>query len=111
MYVFWLPTRYEGRFLCKSYTRAFANRPNSQVFVTVDALIFTLISLVPQLIKRFGCCSDGETAAGGPNGELCDERRECKNDHSPFGCCPDGFTFAQGPKKQGCFSCPPEVRF
>ena len=105
MYVFGLRTGTKVGF--------YANRTLVQIVqtLTVDALIFMLISLVPQLIKRFGCCSDGETAAGGPKGELCDERRDCKSDHSPFGCCPDGFTFAQGPKKQGCFSCPPEVRF
>ena len=33
--------RNEGWFLCKSYTRE--NRPNSQVFVTVDALICTCL--------------------------------------------------------------------
>lgn len=58
-------------------------------------------------VDRFGCCSDGETEAGGPDGEGCDENKLCEN--SQFGCCPDDRTFAQGPKKQGCFTCPEEV--
>ena len=57
---------------------------------------------------RFGCCTDGETPSGGPNGENCDENKLCKN--SKFGCCPDDRTFSQGPHKQGCFECPEEVR-
>ena len=57
---------------------------------------------------RFGCCSDGETAASGPEGDGCDENRECGA--GPFGCCPDGVTFSQGPKNQGCFECPEEVK-
>ena len=57
---------------------------------------------------RFGCCSDGETPAGGPDGEGCDENKQCAN--SKFGCCPDKVTFAQGPSKQGCFECPDQVR-
>lgn len=58
--------------------------------------------------SRFGCCSDGETAASGPDGQGCDENKSCEN--GPFGCCPDKRTFAQGPHKQGCFECPEEVR-
>jgi hypothetical protein len=57
---------------------------------------------------RFGCCSDGETPANGPDGEGCDENRQCSA--GKFGCCPDKVTFAQGPNKQGCFECPEEVR-
>ena len=56
---------------------------------------------------RFGCCSDGETPADGPDDEGCEEKQNCKT--GPFGCCPDGKTFSQGPKKQGCFKCPEEV--
>ena len=59
--------------------------------------------------QRFGCCSDGETPADGPDEEGCDEKQDCKT--GLFGCCPDGSTFAQGPKKQGCFECPKEVLF
>ena len=58
---------------------------------------------------RFGCCSDGETPASGPEGDGCDENRECGA--GPFGCCPDGVTLSQGPKNQGCFECPEEVKF
>ena len=57
---------------------------------------------------RFGCCSDGETAASGPEGGGCDANRECGA--GSFGCCPDGVTFSQGPKNQGCFECPEEVK-
>ncbi len=57
---------------------------------------------------RFGCCSDGETPSGGPEGAGCDDARNCTS--GPFGCCPDGNTWAQGPKSQGCFKCPEEVR-
>ena len=57
---------------------------------------------------RFGCCSDGETPAPGPEGEGCDEaRHNCTL--GPFGCCPDGKTWSQGPLDQGCFKCPEEV--
>ena len=64
---------------------------------------------------RFGCCSDGETPADGPEDEGCEERQDCKNygpqnKYEGFGCCPDGKTLAQGPKNQGCFlNCPEEV--
>ena len=71
--------------------------------------LFTFGSLYSSSIWliRFGCCSDGETPASGPDGEGCDENKLCEN--GPFGCCPDERTWAQGPKKQGCFECPPEV--
>ena len=64
--------------------------------------------------QRFGCCSDGETAAEGPDEEGCEEKQDCNNfgddkTYPGFGCCPDGKTFAQGPKNQGCFECPEEV--
>ena len=58
--------------------------------------------------RRFGCCSDGETAASGADGEGCDENKLCAV--GPFGCCPDGRTWKQGPSNQGCFECPEEVR-
>ena len=66
-------------------------------------------------VYRFGCCSDGETPADGPDEEGCEERQDCKNygpqnKYEGFGCCPDGKTLAQGPKNQGCFlNCPEEV--
>ena len=46
-------------------------------------------------LPRFGCCSDNETEAEGPDGLGC-----CKV--SEFGCCEDGETEAQGPDGEGC---------
>lgn len=57
--------------------------------------------------SRYGCCPDGRTSAGGPQG------LGCPRAHSPapvqpsclqssYGCCQDGLTAAQGPNKEGC---------
>ena len=78
-------------------------------FIRFKNLLYTFLS-----IQRFGCCSDGETAAEGPDEEGCEEKQDCNNfgddkTYPGFGCCPDGKTFAQGPKNQGCFECPEEV--
>ena len=74
---------------------------------TIFPLFLTIC--VKICFHRFGCCSDGETPASGPDAQGCDENKSCEN--GPFGCCPDKRTFAQGPHKQGCFECPEEVRF
>lgn len=44
----------------------------------------------------FGCCSDHQTPATGPNQEGC----SCES--SPYGCCSDMRTFAKGPNYAGC---------
>ncbi|XP_047512899.1 papilin-like isoform X1 [Pieris napi] len=55
----------------------------------------------------YGCCSDGETPAHGPQNEGCCLR-------SRFGCCPDNYTPAEGPHLEGCscmnahFGCCPD---
>lgn len=81
-----------------------------QKFITLLSVAFRsrfLIKCYAIPFFRFGCCSDGETTADGPDGEGCDENKKC--DAGKFGCCPDGKTFKQGPKNQGCFECPEEV--
>ena len=92
-----------------------------EALVWGQILVFMLILLQSKnslytflLIQRFGCCSDGETPAEGPDEEGCEEKQDCNNfgddkTYPGFGCCPDGKTFAQGPKNQGCFECPEEV--
>ena len=48
-----------------------------------------------------GCCSDGQTAAKGNDGEGCPDRiYGC--DRYGYGCCPDGKTSATGPNYEGC---------
>ena len=78
-------------------------------FMTVEISISIKKAHVNAHSCRFGCCSDGETPASGPDGEGCEENKLC--DAGPFGCCPDKRTFAQGPHKQGCFECPEEVNY
>lgn len=57
--------------------------------------------------SRYGCCPDGRTSAGGPQG------LGCPRAHAPtpalpsclqasYGCCQDGLTAAQGPNREGC---------
>lgn len=46
--------------------------------------------------SEFGCCTDGVSAALGPNGHGC----ECSK--SEFGCCLDGTTESGGDKFEGC---------
>ncbi|XP_076002884.1 papilin [Genypterus blacodes] len=55
----------------------------------------------------YGCCPDGRTAAGGPQGLGCPRgpfptaaQPSCIQ--TSFGCCQDGVTTAQGPNKEGC---------
>ena len=81
---------------------------NMQLWKRTVLIWVTVLNVSTSIwLIRFGCCSDGETPASGPDGEGCDENKLCEN--GPFGCCPDERTWAQGPKKQGCFECPPEV--
>ena len=75
--------------------------------------LYQRFTIIPNF-GRFGCCSDGETPADGPNEEGCEEKLDCNNfgpdkKYPGFGCCPNGKTLAQGPEKQGCFECPEEV--
>uniref|UniRef100_A0A3B4B8Q7 Uncharacterized protein n=1 Tax=Periophthalmus magnuspinnatus TaxID=409849 RepID=A0A3B4B8Q7_9GOBI len=41
----------------------------------------------------YGCCPDGRTSAGGPQGLGCPRS---------YGCCQDGVTTALGPNREGC---------
>ncbi|XP_044023438.1 papilin [Siniperca chuatsi] len=55
----------------------------------------------------YGCCPDGRTSAGGPQGLGC-PRAPTPSPVQPsciqtsYGCCQDGVTAAQGPNKEGC---------
>ncbi|KAG7235807.1 hypothetical protein INR49_002194 [Caranx melampygus] len=55
----------------------------------------------------YGCCPDGRTSAGGPQGLGCPQvpgatpaQPSCVQ--TSYGCCQDGVTAAQGPNKEGC---------
>ncbi|XP_073340080.1 papilin [Pagrus major] len=55
----------------------------------------------------YGCCPDGRTSAGGPQGLGCPYaaaptavQPSCIQ--TSYGCCRDGLTAAQGPNKEGC---------
>uniref|UniRef100_A0A671XF87 Papilin, proteoglycan like sulfated glycoprotein n=1 Tax=Sparus aurata TaxID=8175 RepID=A0A671XF87_SPAAU len=55
----------------------------------------------------YGCCPDGRTSAGGPQGLGCPygpaptpARPSCIQ--TSYGCCRDGVTAAQGPNREGC---------
>ncbi|KAA8579222.1 hypothetical protein FQN60_007163, partial [Etheostoma spectabile] len=55
----------------------------------------------------YGCCPDGRTSAGGPQGLGCPHvpapppaQPHCA--HTSYGCCQDRLTAAQGPNKEGC---------
>ncbi|XP_029983154.1 papilin isoform X1 [Sphaeramia orbicularis] len=57
--------------------------------------------------SQYGCCPDGRTSAGGPQGLGC-PRAQSPTPVQPscllssYGCCQDGLTTAQGPNKEGC---------
>ncbi|XP_040915916.1 papilin isoform X1 [Toxotes jaculatrix] len=55
----------------------------------------------------YGCCPDGRTSAGGPQGLGCPQAPaptpvEPSCVQTSYGCCQDGVTAAQGPNKEGC---------
>uniref|UniRef100_A0A3B4Z809 Papilin, proteoglycan like sulfated glycoprotein n=1 Tax=Stegastes partitus TaxID=144197 RepID=A0A3B4Z809_9TELE len=50
----------------------------------------------------YGCCPDGRTSAGGPQGLGCPHTPAPTPSH--YGCCQDGVTAAQGPNMLGCVS-------
>ncbi|KAM6912130.1 papilin [Xenentodon cancila] len=56
--------------------------------------------------SHFGCCPDGHTSAGGPQGLGClpaptpTPQPSCTD--TSFGCCQDGVTAAHGPNREGC---------
>uniref|UniRef100_A0A3P8SDB3 Papilin, proteoglycan like sulfated glycoprotein n=1 Tax=Amphiprion percula TaxID=161767 RepID=A0A3P8SDB3_AMPPE len=52
----------------------------------------------------YGCCPDGRTSAGGPQGLGCPHYRlfACRCVFSSYGCCQDGVTAAQGLNREGC---------
>ncbi|XP_067470420.1 papilin isoform X1 [Thunnus thynnus] len=53
--------------------------------------------------SHYGCCPDGRTSAGGPQGLGCPQtpvQPSCTQ--TSYGCCRDGVTAAQGPNKEGC---------
>ncbi|XP_019133365.2 papilin [Larimichthys crocea] len=59
--------------------------------------------------SHYGCCPDGHTSAGGPQGLGCPHvpaaaptavQPSCVQ--TSYGCCQDGVTTAQGPNKEGC---------
>ncbi|KAG8560917.1 hypothetical protein GDO81_015183 [Engystomops pustulosus] len=65
--------------------------------------------------SRYGCCSDGVTAARGSNYEGCPSERNTRADPSTpsdecrtsqFGCCFDNVNRASGPIGEGCLSKP-----
>ncbi|XP_066464457.1 papilin isoform X2 [Eleutherodactylus coqui] len=65
--------------------------------------------------NRYGCCSDGVTAAQGPNNEGCPSERNTRADSlmpsdecrtSQYGCCFDNVHKASGPVGEGCPSRP-----
>lgn len=65
--------------------------------------------------SRFGCCSDGVTAAQGSNNEGCPSERNTRADPlmpsdecrtSQYGCCFDNVNRASGPVGEGCLSKP-----
>ncbi|KAM3917998.1 papilin isoform 1-T2 [Leptodactylus fuscus] len=64
--------------------------------------------------SRYGCCSDGVTAAQGPNNEGCPSERNTREDTMPsdecrtsqYGCCFDNVNRASGPIGEGCRSKP-----
>ncbi|KAJ8289642.1 hypothetical protein GJAV_G00003640 [Gymnothorax javanicus] len=47
----------------------------------------------------FGCCPDGFTPAGGPQGQGCPQGSCIR---SRYGCCLDGVTVSHGPNREGC---------
>ncbi|XP_047183127.1 papilin isoform X3 [Scophthalmus maximus] len=57
--------------------------------------------------SHYGCCPDGRTSAGGPQGLGC-PRGPAPTPVQPscfqasYGCCRDGVTAARGPHKEGC---------
>lgn len=53
---------------------------------------------------EFGCCSDEETPALGPNREGCG----CAS--SKFGCCVDGVTEAKGENFESCDTVPENLQ-
>ncbi|XP_020777398.2 papilin [Boleophthalmus pectinirostris] len=57
--------------------------------------------------SRYGCCPDGRTSAGGPQGLGCPQiqtsttpQESCVQ--TSYGCCQDGVTTALGPNREGC---------
>ncbi|XP_068608244.1 papilin [Brachionichthys hirsutus] len=55
----------------------------------------------------YGCCPDGRTSAGGPQGLGCPmaqapDPRQPSCSQSSYGCCQDGLAAAQGPNMEGC---------
>ena len=51
---------------------------------------------------EFGCCTDGLTAAAGPDGAGCPSGTSPLCQRTLYGCCPDGETPANGPDLTGC---------
>lgn len=54
--------------------------------------------------SEFGCCSDEETPARGPN------QQGCTCESSNYGCCLDGVTEAKGENFEGCETAPPNLQ-
>ncbi|XP_069016802.1 papilin [Embiotoca jacksoni] len=52
--------------------------------------------------SRYGCCPDGRTPAGGPQGLGCPQTVQPSCIQTSYGCCRDRVTSAQGPNKEGC---------
>ncbi|CAL1575559.1 unnamed protein product [Knipowitschia caucasica] len=57
--------------------------------------------------SRYGCCPDGRTSAGGPQGLGCPQIQTSTTPltsclQSSHGCCQDGVTTALGPNGEGC---------
>lgn len=57
--------------------------------------------------SRYGCCPDGRTSAGGPQGLGCPRIQASTPTLNPciqtsYGCCLDGVTTASGPNSEGC---------
>ncbi|GIX76837.1 papilin, partial [Caerostris extrusa] len=50
---------------------------------------------------EFGCCVDGKTPAAGPFGKGCPSYTNCNE--TRYGCCPDGVTPSQSADRLGCY--------
>ncbi|XP_029688647.1 papilin isoform X3 [Takifugu rubripes] len=90
------------------YARAHptAQRPETELTQTNRLYDPHSAAPVPHCSQSYyGCCPDGHTPAGGPQGLGCPRdpapaRPSCTR--SSYGCCRDGATASQGPNGEGC---------
>ncbi|KAM9842086.1 papilin [Aulostomus maculatus] len=89
--------------------RSTARRPET-VDLSQTNTVYDPYSSAPALHcsqSYYGCCPDGRTAAGGPQGLGCPAHSvptpvqpSCVQ--TSYGCCQDGVTAARGPYREGC---------